>query len=133
MNDGFFRSRQRFEGALDQVLARLHEHLEPHVVGRAVLFDEPAVEGKLGVGSGGESDLDLFEAAFNQRLKELELLADVHRHREGLVAIAKVHTAPEGRAREDAIGPLPVRQMDRCERTILLRRVLQHRLNKFAN
>ena len=41
--------------------------------------------------------------------------------------------APNRSAREDAIGPLPVRQMDRRERTILLRRVLQHRLNQFAN
>ena len=53
----FFAPIKRFDGALDQILARLHEHLEPHVVRRALFLDEPAVEGELGVGRRRESRL----------------------------------------------------------------------------
>ena len=91
----FFAPTSDSNGALDQILARLHEHLEPHVIRDAVLLDEPAVEGELGVGGRGEADLDLLEAALHERLKQLELLADVHRHGQRLVAVAQVHAAPD--------------------------------------
>ena len=71
----FFGADQRLEGALDQVLARLHEHLEPHVVGDAVFLDEPAVEGELGLRGRREADLDLLEAASSRAVEQLELLA----------------------------------------------------------
>ena len=66
VDDGLLRADQRLEGALDQILARLHEHLEPHVVRRAVFLDEPAVEGELGVRGGREADLDFLEAALSR-------------------------------------------------------------------
>ena len=94
VDDDLLRADQRLDGALDQILARLHEHLQPDVVRRAVLLDEPAVEGELGVRRGREADFDFLEAAFHQRLEQLELLADVHRHGERLVAVAQIHAAP---------------------------------------
>ena len=91
----FFAPTSDSNGALDQILARLHEHLEPHVVRRAVFLDEPAVEGELGVRRRREADLDFLEAALHERLEQLELLADVHRHGERLVAVAQIHAAPD--------------------------------------
>ena len=70
----FFAPIKRFDRALDQILARLHEHLEPHVVRRAVFLDEPAVEGELGVRRRGKADLDFLEADFHQRLEQLQFL-----------------------------------------------------------
>ena len=62
----------------------------------------------------------------HERLEQFELLADVHRHGERLVAVAQIHAAPARRAGEDAVGPLPVRQRDRRERTIFFRRIFEH-------
>src|ERR1022692_15174 len=42
VNDDLFRADQGLERALDQVFARLHEHLEPHVIRGALFLDEPA-------------------------------------------------------------------------------------------
>src|SRR5207249_1997677 len=57
VDNDFSRAGERLEGALDEVLARLDQHLEPDIIGRAVLLDEPAVEGELGVRSGGAAYL----------------------------------------------------------------------------
>jgi hypothetical protein len=108
MNDRALRTDERFDGAFDEVFARLHEHLHGHVVGNAPVFDERAVEGELGIRGGGKADLDFLEAAAHQRLKQLELLRDVHGHRERLIAVAQIDAAPDGRARQGASGPLPL-------------------------
>ena len=119
----FFAPIERFDRALDQILARLHEHLEPDIVRRAVFLDEPAVEGEFGVRRRGKADFDFLEAAFYQRLEQFEFLRDVHRHGERLVAVAQIHAAPARRVGEDAVGPLPVGQADRRERTIFFGRI----------
>ena len=120
----FFAPDQRLEGALDQILARLHQHLEPHVIRGAVFLDQPAIERELGVRGRGEPDLDFLEAALHEHLEQFELLADVHRHGQRLVAIPEVHAAPDRRARQRAVRPLAVGQFDRRERTIFGRRIL---------
>ena len=98
VNDRLFGADERLEGALDQVLPGLHQHLEPDVLRRAVFLDQPPVEGELGVGGGGEAHFDFLEAALHQGLKKLQLLADVHGHGQGLVAVAQIHAAPFRRA-----------------------------------
>ena len=65
---------------------------------------------------------------FHERLEQLEFLRDVHRHGERLVAIAQIHAAPARRVREDAVGPLPVRQVHRRERTVFFRRIFLHKI-----
>src|SRR5262249_44894144 len=55
-----------------------------------------------------EAHLNFLETAFYQRLEELKFLADVHGHREGLVAIPKVHTAPDRGMRDRLFRPLAV-------------------------
>src|SRR5882724_10322269 len=106
--------------------SRLHEDLQPDVIGRAVFLDEAAVEGEFRVGRRGKADFDFLEAGFHERLEQLEFLADVHGHSERLVAIAQIHAAPDGRMGEDAVGPLPVGQFDRRERAIFPGRIFEH-------
>ena len=130
MDDDLFCADERFDGAFDQILARLHEHLEPYIVRRALLLDEPAVEGELGVRRGRKADFDFLEASFHERLEQLQFLRNVHRHGERLVAVAQIHAAPDGRAGEDAVGPLPVGQADRRKRTVFLGRILMHKFRR---
>ena len=118
VNDDLLRADERLHRALDQILARLHEHLEPDIIQRALFFNEPAVERKLGVRRRGKADFDFLETDFDERLKQFQFLRHVHRHGERLVAVAQIHAAPARRVREDAVGPLPVGQVDRRERTI---------------
>jgi len=120
MDDGLFRADQRLHGLFYQILARLHEHLEPHVVRRTIFLDEPAVESELGVGRGREADFDFLEPDLHERLEKLELLADVHWHGERLVAVAQIHAAPARRGAQDTVGPLPPGQRDRRIRTVFL-------------
>jgi hypothetical protein len=108
-----------FEGTHDQVLAALAKNLERHVLRDALLLDQPPAEIELDLGGGRKAHLDLLEADADQQLEHLELFLDAHRLGEGLVAIAKVDAAPLGRLGQDPIGPLPLRQGDDRERTIL--------------
>jgi hypothetical protein len=56
------RALHALVGALDQLLAALHEHLDGDVVGDAVLLDQLAHEVEVGLAGRGEADLDLLEA-----------------------------------------------------------------------
>ena len=51
-------------GALDQIFARLHEHLDSDIVRHVAVLDEKADEGELRVRRGREADLDFLEAHF---------------------------------------------------------------------
>jgi hypothetical protein len=110
MEDGVFRAAERLERARDQVFAALAEHLDGDIVGNAVFLDEAAGEIKLDLRGRREADLDLLEADLHEQLEEFELLLDAHGLGEGLVAIAQVDAAPDGRVGERAVGPLPVGQ-----------------------
>ena len=126
MNDGFLRADQGLNRFLDQIFACLHEHLEPDVLRRAVFLNEAAVERELRVGRGRKADFDFLEAAFHERLKKLQFLADVHRHGECLVAISQIYAAPARRVAEDAVRPLPVGQTHRRIGSVFFRRIFEH-------
>jgi hypothetical protein len=49
MHDGAARALERFEGAPDQVLARLGEDLDGHVVGNVLFVDQLAHEVEIGL------------------------------------------------------------------------------------
>jgi hypothetical protein len=110
MHDGAPRSLDRLEGAPDQVLARLHQHLDRHVLGDAVLLDQAAQEVELGVRRGRETDLDLLEADAHQQIEKLQFLLDRHRLWQRLVAIAQIDRAPLGRVVEHLVRPGAVGQ-----------------------
>ena len=87
----------RLEGAADDVLARLREHLDGDVVGDEVLFDEGAKEGILRLARGGEAHLDLLEADPKEQFEKFELGFKRHGLDERLVAVAQIDAAPDGR------------------------------------
>jgi hypothetical protein len=74
---------------------RLHQHLDPDVVGMRFSSIRRRMKSN-SIRGGGKADLDFLEAALHQRVEILELLLDVHRHGERLVAVAQIDAAPDG-------------------------------------
>ena len=68
MHDRALRARERLEGALDQLLARLRQHLDRDVVGDQALLDQPPHEVEVGLRRGREADLDLLEAHLHEQV-----------------------------------------------------------------
>ena len=97
MDDDVLGALDRLEGAADDVLARLRQHLDGDVVGDEILFDEGAKEGILRLARGGEAHLDLLEADSEEQFEKVELGLQRHGLDEGLVAVAKIDAAPDGR------------------------------------
>ncbi len=126
MDDRPAGAAQRLEGAADQGLARLRQHLDRHVGRDAVLVDQLAHEVVFDLRCRRKTDLDLLEADPDQRLEHAQLARDVHRLDQRLVAVAQVDAAPDRRTGEHRVGPGAVRQADAGERAVFGGRVLQH-------
>ena len=112
MEDGVLRAAHGRDAARDELLAALAEDLDGDVAGDAVFLDEAAAEIEFDLRGRREADLDFLEADLHEHLEILEFLLDAHRLGEGLVAVAEVDAAPDGRARKGAAGPLAVGQGD---------------------
>ncbi len=117
---------QRFHGAADQVLARLRQHLDGHVIGDVSAFDQLAHEVVVGLGGGGEGGFDFLEADLHEHLEHAHLALGVHRLEQGLVAVAQVRAHPDRRTGEGLGRPGAIGQGDRRERAVLGGGVLQH-------
>ncbi|GIX29328.1 MAG: hypothetical protein KatS3mg123_3209 [Burkholderiales bacterium] len=126
VDDGALRPLQRLEGAPDQVLPRLGEHLNPHVFRHPVLLDQPPHEIEIGLGGGGEGDLDFLETQPHQQLEQAQLALHAHGLDQRLVAVAQIGGQPDGRRADDPAGPGPVGKIDRLERSVFFRRFLHH-------
>ncbi len=94
VDDRAGRALDGLEGAADDVVAALGQHLHGDVVGDHILLDEGTQELVLGLAGGREADLDLLEADPDQHLEELQLLFQAHGHDQRLIAVAQVHAAP---------------------------------------
>ena len=94
VDDRAGRALDGLEGAADDVVAALGQHLHGDIVGDHILLNEGAQELVLGLAGGREADLDLLEADPDQHLEELQLLFQAHGHDQCLVAVAQVHAAP---------------------------------------
>ena len=105
MDDGLVHAFQRFEGAVDQVIARLRERCDGHVVGDLILVDQPAHEVVVRLTGRGKADHDFLDADIHQQLPQPLLLFDRHRLEQGLVAVAQVFAHPDGRFFQIAIRP----------------------------
>ncbi len=79
---------ERFVGARDQVLTCLDQHLDGHVVGDLILFDQPAHEIEVGLAGRRKANFDLLETDLYQQGPETLLLFDAHRLEQRLVAVA---------------------------------------------
>ena len=127
MNDDVFRAVDRFKRFLNEVRAALHEHLNGHVVRDQVPLDQRAADLILRLRSGGKADLNLLEADLNQRFEKQQLLLEVHRIDQRLVAVAQVNAAPDRRFCDHLVGPGAVRQGHRRKRNVLFTAFVQHR------
>ena len=126
MDDRGMRAGEAFERSLDQILARLGQHLHQHVFRDAPAIDQPADEIVLGRPGGGEADLDLLEPDLEQEIEEAGLLLRAHRIDQRLVAVAQIGRQPARGLGDSAARPLPVGQGDLGEGTVLDRRIVQH-------
>ncbi len=94
MDDGALGADQRFEGALDQRLARLRQHLDRHVVGNAALPRSAGARKSNSIcdADGKPTSISLkpiFTSVWNMR----SLRSNVHGLDQRLVAVAQVGAA----------------------------------------
>ena len=120
MHDHIFRAADRLERFADQVFARLHQHLNGHIVGNMPAFDQLAADFVFGFGGRGKAHFDFFEAHVAKRFEIIQLFLQVHRRYQRLVAVAQVHTAPDRGFFDHPARPLPVGQIDLLKGYILL-------------
>ena len=111
VHDRLLGARDRLVRPLDQVLARLGQHLDDDVVRDAVLLDEHPHEVEVRLRRRREADLDLLEAHLHQQLEHLELAGGVHRLDQRLVAVAQVDRAPARGLGDAVVGPPAVGQV----------------------
>ncbi|MNF31098.1 hypothetical protein D3C84_118510 [compost metagenome] len=126
VDDGFLGPAQGLEGAGDQVVTGLSQHLDGHVVGNVAAFDQLAHEVEVCVGGRRESHFDFLQADLDQRLEETHFLGGVHRLDQRLVAVAQVGAAPDRHFGDGLRRPGAVRQVDGGEGAVLAGRVFQH-------
>lgn len=127
MNDRLARPLQRFEGAGNQILARLGEHLNRYVIGNPIVLDQGAHEVEFGLGRRRKSDLDFLEPGGEQHVVEAQLAFDIHRIGKRLIAVTQIGGQPAGRFREPVGRPFAILQVNgRNERTIFDFGIGQH-------
>ncbi len=107
MHNGIFRPIQRSESPFDDVWARLSEHLDGHVVGDQIPFDQGAAELVFRFGRRGKADFNLFKSNFNKQIEKIKFFFQAHGHDQRLIAVAQIDTAPDRRFL-DIIPPRPV-------------------------
>src|SRR5699024_5396326 len=95
MDDRFGRSFYSLEGSADNMLSRLGQYLDRHVVRDQVLLDQCPQESVFRLGSGRKSHLDLLKPDLHKEFKELHLLFKTHRDHQGLVSVAEIRAAPD--------------------------------------
>ncbi|MCY1423803.1 hypothetical protein D9M71_395280 [compost metagenome] len=126
VDDGLLRPFQRLEGAGDQVLAGLGQHLDGGVVRDVAALDQFAHEVEVGLRGRREAHLDFLDADRHQSLEHAQLLVGIHRLDQRLVAVAQVGAQPDRRLVDHLARPGTVGDVDLREGTVFLRRVLQH-------
>ena len=112
VHDRLLRAADGVEGALDEVVAALGEHLDRHVVGDVAAVDELAAEVEVGLAGAREADLDLLVAHPHEELEHAHLALGVHRVDEGLVAVTQVDGAPARGLGHHLVGPGAVGHVD---------------------
>ena len=96
VNDGVGGTLAGLEGPADDVLPALGQHLDGHITGNHVIFNQGAQELVLGFRGGGEAYLDFLEADAKEHMVEFQLLFQTHGNHQALVAVPQVYAAPLG-------------------------------------
>ena len=73
MNDSLFRTTDRFEGTIDEVLPRLSQDLDHHIIRNETLFDDLPDEIEISLACGRETNFDLFVTHLDQEIEHGEL------------------------------------------------------------
>jgi hypothetical protein len=126
MNDGAMRVFQAFEGAPDQLLARLGQHLDGDVGRDLAIVDEVADEIEIGLGCRGKAHLDLLEAHGDEPIEHAHLALGPHGFDERLISVSEIDRAPDGRSADGSGGPLPVGKIDGRKGSIFLAGIDHH-------
>ena len=90
------RTFYRFKGLADDMFSRLRQHLNGHIIGNHVAFDQGTDKIVLGIGRSRKTNLDLLETDLYQQLKEFQLIFQAHGIDQSLVTISQVNAAPDG-------------------------------------
>ena len=126
VDDRRMRALQALKAGLDQVAARLCQHLDLYILGDAILLDQAGDEIEFGRAGRREADLDLLQADLHQQIEEAGLLFRIHRVDQRLVAVAKVGRQPARGAGDHLRRPGAVRHVDGREGAVLGRWIAQH-------
>ena len=113
VHDRALGAAQAFVRLADQVLARLGEHDDGHVVGDELAFNQHADEIVVGFRSAREADLNLLEAHGHQQVPEAQLTLGIHRVDQRLVAVAQIDGAPARGAAQLLVRPRAFRELER--------------------
>jgi hypothetical protein len=111
---------QRFDRAVNQLRARLTQHLDRHVRRNAIFIDDASDEIEVGLRCSRKTHFDFREADFQQQVPHLQFFVHVHRVDQRLIAVAQIDAAPTRRPGDDAVRPLPIFQIDRGERAVFV-------------
>ena len=120
MEDDVGRAFKGLHRAADQLLACLAEHLDSDVRRNPALAHDASDKVEVRLRRRREADLDLLQSHVEQEIPHPELLGDVHRVDERLVAVPEVHAAPARRPIEHRVRPRAFRQVDGLEGAVLL-------------
>ena len=122
MHDDVFGAADRVEGLADEVFARLHQHLNGHVLRDVSAFDQLTADFIFRLRGGRKADLDLLEAHIAQRFEKFQLFRQIHRIHQRLIAVTEIHAAPDGCFVDHTVRPLAVRQRNLLKGNVLLKR-----------
>src|SRR6185437_10090214 len=122
MHDRARNAAQRLERPPDQLVTRLREHLDGHVIGDQVLLYELAHEIEVRLRRRRERNLDLLEADVDELAEHPQLARRIHRFDQCLVAVAQIRREPDRRMRDRPRWPRTVGKVDRWKRPVFLRR-----------
>ena len=120
MDNNIFCAFDRFKGLFYQMLAALHKHLNGHVVGNIIPFNQRAQDFIFGFGSRRETDFDFFNPDVHKRFEHFELFFQIHRVDQRLVAVAQVNRTPNRRFFNRFRRPGAVGNINRFKRNVLL-------------
>ena len=105
VHDRLLGALDRLEGAGDEFLSSLRQHLDDDVVRDEPLVDQHSHEVEVGLAGRGKTDLDLLVTHRDEQLEHDALAFGTHRVDEGLIAIAQIDGAPHRRRRDDLGWP----------------------------
>jgi hypothetical protein len=91
-----------------------------------MIVDQVSAEIKISLASGGKANFDFFETHLNKGIPHANFAVGAHGFNERLIAIAQIHTAPNGRGGDLGRGPFAARQIDGREGAVFLSGIDHH-------